>query len=108
MAKKYSNCELQKLANSNLIWVKKSEHYDKLLRQSVINKGWDASKLEDMNEENDLIHEELWWDVCGIVNDLAQIVLDEREKRAKFLNELKSELKNTMNNLTSKRFDEYY
>ena len=108
MVKKYSNKKLQELADADLIWVKKSEYYRKLLRQSVINKGWDDSKLDDGNEENDLVHDELWWDVCEIVSDLAQLVLDEREKRAKFLSELKDELKSTMSKLSSKRFDEYY
>lgn len=108
MANKYSNKKLEWLANDNLIWVKKSEHYRKILKKSIEAKGWDYSQLEAGDQCSDVIHEELWWDVCEIVNDLAQLVLDEREKRAKFLNELKDELKNTMGNLTSKRFDEYY
>lgn len=106
--KKYSNKKLEELANDDLIWVKPSDHYRKLLKESIEQKGWDYSKLEDGNECNDICHDDLWYDVCAIVNDLAQLVLDEREKRAKFLNELKRELKGTLSNLSSKKFDEFY
>jgi hypothetical protein len=106
--KKYSNKKLEELANNDLIWVKPSDHYRKLLKESIEQKGWDYSKLEDGNECNDICHDDLWYDVCAIVNDLAQLVLDEREKRAKFLDELKRELKGTLNNLSSKKFDEFY
>jgi hypothetical protein len=105
---KYTNKKLEELANGDLIWVKPSDHYRKLLKESIEQKGWDYSKLEDDNECNDICHDNLWYDVCAIVNDLAQLVLDEREKRAKFLDELKRELKGTLNNLSSKKFDEFY
>jgi len=111
MAKKYSNKKLEELANADCIWVKKSSYYTKLetdiLKANNIPCKKNDKDFEDYPCDN-FVHEELWWDVCEIVNDLAQLVLDEREKRAKFLNELKDELKNTMGNLTSKRFDEYY
>lgn len=94
--KKYSNKKLEELANDDLIWVKPSQHYRKLLKESIEQKGWDYSKLEDANEDNGIVHEELWWDVCDLVNDLAQLVLEEREKRTKFLDDLKSEMKSTL------------
>jgi hypothetical protein len=88
MSKKYSNKKLEYLANADLIWVKKSTYYKKL--ETDILK---ENKIPCKENENDfkdypcdeLVHEELWWDVCEIVNDLAQLVLDEREKRAKIL-----------------------
>lgn len=88
----YSKKKLQELANADLIWPKKSQVYRDALKNSLQNKGLDISILEDPDMENDWVHEELWWDVCAIVNDLAQMVLDEREKTATILKEAQRDL----------------
>lgn len=76
----YSKEKLQELADADLIWVNKSEYYQGILKKSIENKGWDYSQLDHGNQCSDIIHEELWWDVCKIVNDLAQLILNERNE----------------------------
>ena len=102
--KRYSNKKLEELINSELIWPRKSSVYRKLLNDSLISNGYDPSKLEEPGSTSDLIHEELWWDVCEIVNDLAQMVLDEREKREEFIKSIRQELKHSLSQLTLKNF----
>lgn len=96
---KYTKKILTELANEELIWPKGSAFYRKLLKKSLENKGLDISILEDPDCENDWVHEELWWGVCKIVNDLAQMVLDEREKTTTILKEAEQDLQNCIQQL---------
>lgn len=105
--KKYSDKKLEQLANDELIRVKSPSYYREL--EEAIFKAHDIPFKKSGKDFNDypcdeLVHEELWWDMCELVNDLAQLVLDERTKRSDFMNELKDELKNTIANLNAKRF----
>lgn len=95
----YSNKKLEELAHLDLIWPKKSNYYRDILRESLKNKGWNPNKLADPDESSDIVHEQLWWDVCEIVNDLAQLVIDEREKRIEIRKELYSEFKTIIKSL---------
>ncbi len=104
----YSNKKLKELADSDLIWPKTSESYRLLLIEYVEQKGWDVSKLDDPNEDSNIEPVDLWYDLCEIINDLAQLVLDEREKRFKFLKELRQDLKNFQNQLSDKNYKNYY
>lgn len=106
--KKYTNKKLYELANADLIWPKKHSYYLGLLKESLNDKGFNYSKLDDPNGSSDIIHDELWWDVCEIVNNLAQILLEERLKRKKFMDEVKEELQLAIRNLNDKRFNEFY
>jgi hypothetical protein len=98
---------LQGLADSDLIWLKESKDYRKLLKEAIEAKGW-KDNTDDPDQTSDLVHEELWWDVCAIVNELAQMVLDEREKKQKFLDEVRRELQDAIDNLSPEKFEEYY
>ena len=98
--KKYSNKELLNLVNTDLIFVKSPTHYDTLLRQSIEEKGWDYSMLQDDDQCNDIIHDELWFDACDLIRELAQLILNEREKKKEFIKGLEQELKYAIKQLS--------
>lgn len=105
MEKEYSNKELEELAKNSCIWVRDMSYYSKL-KIKILKAGNIPYPQRNSDHKDypcdDLVHEQLWFDVCDIVNELAQLVLDEREKRAKFINILES----TLADLNPKRFDE--
>ncbi len=104
MPKKYSNKELQQLINWEVIYPKKSTYYRKRLKESIEAKGGDFSKYEDPEGESDLCHDELWYDVCDMVVELAQLLLDEREKRVEIINDLKETMRDSIRQLGAKQF----
>jgi hypothetical protein len=103
----YSIKKLKELANDDLIYPKPLKYYEVLLKESIKANEWNID-LDDGNAENNIHIDDLWYDCNKIINELAQLVLDERQKRIKFLDELKKELKDTISNLSSKKFDEFY
>lgn len=96
--RKYSNKRLQELADLDLIWPKKSTYYRNKLFASIKANKWNVDP-EDPDCENNIVHEELWWDVCAIVNDLSQMVLDEREKTEEIKEDLLRTLKDTISQI---------
>lgn len=96
--KTYSNKKLEELANNTLIFKKPSAHYTRLLKKSLAAKGWDYEKLSQPNESHDICHTDLFFDLCEMVNELAQLVLDEREKRKTFLKDIKHEISAAIEN----------
>lgn len=98
--KKYSNKELQELVDVDLIWPKKgSIYHDKMNHELELLKKTDDWEAYINDTGVDLVHEELWWDCCEIINDLAQLVLDEREKTKRIISELKQTLKDTITDI---------
>lgn len=104
---KYTTEYLQELADQELIYPEGSSHYRKLLSETISNNNWNVD-LEDGNSENNIVHEEIWWDACKIINELAQLVLDEREKRKKYLTELRRTLTDVLDEISDKNFEDYY
>jgi hypothetical protein len=90
---KYSITKLQELADADLIWPKKSSVYREVVKEELM-RVIEAENLDEYLKDVgvDLVDEQLWWDVCGIVNDLAQLVLDEREKTNQIVKDLKRDL----------------
>lgn len=93
--RKYNAKKLQELADADLVWPKAGKHYRNLLLQNIKANEWNIDP-EDPQCENAIVHEELWWDVCEIVNDLAQMVLDERAKTEEIKKDLERTLKQTL------------
>lgn len=104
---KYTNSKLEELANEDLINPKGSRYYENLLKETIKNHHWNID-LNDGNASNNIHIDDLWYDCCEIINDLAQLVLDEREKRKNFLSELRHDLKNSLSQISDKNYKKYY
>jgi len=96
----YDEERLKKLADSELIHPKGYKYYAELLQTFC-----DENKIIDEDVKMEIESWELWSDCCEVINHLAQLVLDEREKRSKFITDLKQELQSTIDNLEN-NFDD--
>lgn len=99
--KKYSDKELEELADADLIWPRKGAVYEdkvntelQCLRKNVDD--WDGY-ISDIGV--DLVSEELWWDCCKIINELAQLVKDERDKTRVIVADLTRTLQDTISEI---------
>lgn len=95
MKTKYSDKELQNLISCDLIRVRKSSYYENKLMRVIKDNGLDVSP--DVISE--LEHEDAVWDLCGVIHVLAQIILDERDKRKSVIEELKNTIQASINEL---------
>jgi len=109
MMKKYSNKKLQYLADNEIIYPKKYAHYEKIKNELFDKYSLPRRKSTEEDEDfafDEVVPEELFWDVCEIVNDLADILLEEKQKRGKFIENMKDDLKSYLYSLNNKHFEE--
>lgn len=102
--KEYTTEELERLVDLDLFYPDEKTDYHKMQRDELETlrtvDNWDTY-LKDTG--CDLVHEQLWWDCCEVINELAQLVLDEREKTNKIISDLKQQLASTINDLEDLR-----
>ena len=79
MSKKFSKKELEYLTNdSDLLYPKDAKE---LLKEKEAYLRKIGATDEDIANGDDLCPEEFWWHAQDLVVDLAQALLDEREKK---------------------------
>jgi len=106
---KFTNKKLQELATNELIYPRKYAYYSKLELQTLKENNIPHRKSEKDTADypcDDLVSQELYWDVCELVNELAEELLAERQKRKKFIDSLKQDIRGHLNSLNDKYFEE--
>ncbi len=102
---KYTTKYLEELAKSNLVIPQKSEIYNAMVRETLrdLIRGNDTDTvLEEYIECGDLVPFEYVSDLSEIINELAQIILEEREDSQAVLTEAQGNLEDAIKNIDEK------
>ena len=101
----YTKEYLEKLAKANLIVPQQMEVYDAMVRETLrdlIRGDENDTVLEEYIEHGDLVPLDYVSDLSAIINELAQIILEEREDAEAVLIEAQGSLENAIENIELK------
>jgi hypothetical protein len=107
---KYTEEYLRELSNGDLVWPQHSDVYKEMSMETVrdVMKG-DApvSDLEEYIKFGDLAPFDYISDLCEIIGELAEIILDERQATKDLLNDAKYDFEDAIRkiNRITKRID---
>lgn len=102
---KYTTEYLKQLANGNLVSPQSSEIYNAMVRETLrdLIRGNDTDTvLEEYIQCGDLAPFDYVSDLSEIINDLAQIILEEREDAKEVLLESQGSLEDAIRNIEEK------
>lgn len=106
--KKYSKEEIESLTDGPIYQIlyesDNSINYRKLLKDAIINQGWDYDAYTKGEHDFCIVHTDALYAAGEIIKDLAQIILDEREANGDFMENLKESLKDFLIELESDKF----
>jgi len=102
---KYTTKYLKQLANGNLVSPQSSEIYNAMVRETLrdLIRGNDTDTvLEEYIQCGDLVPFDYVSDLSEIINDLAQIILEEREDAKEVLLESQGSLEDAIRKIEEK------
>lgn len=99
--KKYTNRKLEQLSRE-LVFPGPSAYYANLTRAYLKANGLAPTKSEEENICEDLYPFELWSDLSAIINDLATLLLEERDEKEQVVADVKNTLQRCLQDLKKK------
>jgi hypothetical protein len=96
---KYTNQQLKKWANGDLIILPNSEKYDEQRDDILMAMMPDIDLKENEDLVSDLTTFDHWSDLSAIISDLAEMLIEEREERDKVLRDARRDLQDSIRSL---------
>jgi len=96
---KYTNEQLKKWANGDLIILPNSEKYEEQRDDILMAMMPDIDLKENEDLVSDLTTFDHWSDLSAIISDLAEMLIEEREERDEVLKDARRDLQDSIRNL---------